>query len=319
MGRMLMEIKLSFIEYIEEIAEITYENLKNEAQHVQALKVYEVEEIKQYLKEVAEELCGAVYMEQGKVVGYLLYHKPYVDEGIKYYHFPIYGYGAITEKREKIMARLFQYVASILVKEQKVHFEMNIYAHDTEMLHLFSLMQFGIQCESGMRNMAEIKGNTAVKIREMPKAELSSRWQEVWTLVAHLIDHLKQSPIFYPCNEFTEEVYKAFFLDEPTRVFVAEKEGTLIGIIEANDSSNSFITSDAACYNVGEIYVIEEYRGKNVAQALLSYTNEILQKAGGRSQWIEHGTANPQARGFWNKYFATYSYTLIREINPVIS
>lgn len=30
--------------------------------------------------------------------------------------------------------------------------------------------------------------------------------------------------------------------------------------------------------------------------------------------WVEHGTANPNARGFWNKYFDTYRYELIREI-----
>lgn len=28
--------------------------------------------------------------------------------------------------------------------------------------------------------------------------------------------------------------------------------------------------------------------------------------------WVEHGTANPNARGFWNKYFITYCYTMIR-------
>lgn len=30
--------------------------------------------------------------------------------------------------------------------------------------------------------------------------------------------------------------------------------------------------------------------------------------------WVEHGTANPNARGFWKKYFKTYQYELVRTI-----
>ncbi len=28
-----------------------------------------------------------------------------------------------------------------------------------------------------------------------------------------------------------------------------------------------------------------------------------------------HGTANPNARGFWNKYFMTYQYEFVRTIS----
>ena len=32
--------------------------------------------------------------------------------------------------------------------------------------------------------------------------------------------------------------------------------------------------------------------------------------------YVTHGTINPTARGFWDKYFSNYSYTMTREIDP---
>ena len=36
---------------------------------------------------------------------------------------------------------------------------------------------------------------------------------------------------------------------------------------------------------------------------------------GYKYMWVEHGTATPNARGFWNKYFLPYQYELVRTIN----
>lgn len=65
---------------------------------------------------------------------------------------------------------------------------------------------------------------------------------------------------------------------------------------------------------MGEAYVIPKYRGNMIAQGMLNYVSDILAKEGARRLWVEHGTANPNARGFWNKYFTTYEYTMIRDI-----
>lgn len=51
-----------------------------------------------------------------------------------------------------------------------------------------------------------------------------------------------------------------------------------------------------------------------VAQALLHLLEADLRAAGVEYEWVEHGTANPTARGFWNKYFETVEYEFIREI-----
>ena len=51
-----------------------------------------------------------------------------------------------------------------------------------------------------------------------------------------------------------------------------------------------------------------------LAKVMLDYVSDILAKADAHRLWVENGTANPNARGFWNKYFTTYGYTMIRDI-----
>lgn len=51
-----------------------------------------------------------------------------------------------------------------------------------------------------------------------------------------------------------------------------------------------------------------------LAQSMLKYVSDILSQEGIHRLWVEHGTANPNARGFWNKYFTSYSYTMVRDI-----
>lgn len=36
---------------------------------------------------------------------------------------------------------------------------------------------------------------------------------------------------------------------------------------------------------------------------------------GSRALWVEHGTANPNAVGFWNRYFDSYCYSMVRDIS----
>ncbi len=72
----------------------------------------------------------------------------------------------------------------------------------------------------------------------------------------------------------------------------------------------------AACgsVNVGEAFVYPEFRGTGLSYQLLKFAEKHAYNGGARYMWVEHGTSNPEARGFWNKYFTTYQYELVRVI-----
>lgn len=311
-----MEIIWIREELLKEVVELAEHMYLMECNYVAELKMERKEELNRWIKEAIKNQKGVVCINKGNVVGYMIYTKGFNEGDICWCMVPVWGYGAIGDDRVKVMSKLFQKVADILCNNQKVHYEINVYAHDEEIVRLFSFLQFGIQCEEGIRNTEiVISGKLDVSIRELSKEEIQNRWSDIWSLVFRLIEHLRQSPVFYPGTEFTEKIYKDYFMDHATHVYVAEEENCIIGLLDANRDGNNFITNDARCYNVGDIFVIEGYRGKGIAKELLRYVNGTLKEKGIEQLWVEHGTANPNARGFWNKYFSTFSYTLVRDID----
>lgn len=258
-----------------------------------------------FLKEAEKNETVTAY-GNGKVVGFLMYEIAGDDSKI-YCNIPLFGYAASDLK---VLDRLFQHLAEkIVVKCTEI--SVHIYSHDIEIQRLFSFLQFYMMSEKCIRRCKDDVSECGVIIRKLDKTDLIVRWKEIWSLVAKIIDHLRKSPIFYPGEEFTEEVYKEFLLDDNVNVYVAEDEGKFIGMIEANSEKPAFPFASACAINVGEAYIEEPYRGKGVAEALLHYAEKDQNS---EFLWVEHGTANPNARGFWNKYFKTYEYLLIRNI-----
>lgn len=305
------------MKYLDQIVDIAYSNYLRECDYNDLMEGLEKEDLKSCLKTPVENGQGVVYIDGDKVLGYLIYSADWDTPKTMNYYFPFWGYGALGEKREKIISMVFENLAAKICKDKAVHFQIKVYAHDREIIQLFSFLQFGTQCEEGIRSTSEkIQGNDKISVGELSKEDITMRWDEIWVLLKKLIEHLKKSPVFYPGTEFTEEVYKEFFLDPSVRLFVAEADDKIIGLIAASKDGNSFLTDGNDCFNTGEIYVDEKYRGLNVAQSLLGYVNDTLKKEGIKRLWVEHGTANPNARGFWNKYFKAYTYSMIRDIEP---
>ncbi len=249
-------------------------------------------------------------LENNQCIGYLLFYDNH-EGNEAWCGIPVWGYGA---NNEKTMSCLFSELAEKIVTDKTTNFSVHIYAHDQQIQRLFSYMQFGIICEKTVRQISRIDYDSHIKARKLGKEELTKKWDEIWALLSQLINHLRKSPVFYPGKEFTESVYKAFFSDEGTTVYIAEDENKIVGLIEANAENYDFIWMGQPSVNVGEAYVLPQYRGAQCAQALLScLENDLLQKQL-QYDWVQHGTANPNARGFWNKYFETFEYELIRKI-----
>ncbi|MDF2611118.1 MAG: hypothetical protein K0R92_2592, partial [Lachnospiraceae bacterium] len=152
---------------------------------------------------------------------------------------------------------------------------------------------------------------------ELSKKDILHRRADILILYRSLVKHLQQSPVFYPGKEFMDEVYIQYISSDNTRLFAAFSEDEVIGIMDASVDKECFLLNNDNVYNVGDLFVQEAYRGKKVAQSLLEYVRSTLFEEGVKKLWVEHGTANPNATGFWNKYFKNYTYTLVRDIEKI--
>lgn len=257
---------------------------------------------------------NSIYIDDGVNEQGILYYSLWSKDGIQTCNVPVYGYYASSEK---IMSKLFCKLSDEVINNGDVEFQINLYAHDYETLKLFSMMQFGYIYEQGRLEITDYPYhfNDAYTIRTLSKDEIEKLWDEIWELTYAIIKHLKQAPVFYPGYEFTEQVYKEFFMDSETNLHIAlSQENKIIGIIESNSESDMFAFQNTKSVNVGEVYVIPEYRGSALSKDLLHYVMDYEKQKGTRYLWVGHGTANPNARGFWNKYFKTYQYELVRKI-----
>ena len=244
------------------------------------------------------------------------------NEGILYYRLqkrgganlcsiPVFGYYAGDEKT---LSRLFEKLAEEQLNAGDTVFSVRLYAHDDSSIRLFSMLQFGMVSERGVRRIGGAVAEDA-DIHELSKDELARRWAEVWSLTSAIVAHLQKSPVFYPGTEFTEDVYRDFYMDEHTKVYGAfGAGGELIGVIESNGERDALAFGSRKSVNIGEIYVLPEYRGTRLSDRLLHFAES---RSGADFAWVEHGTANPNARGFWNRFFTAYQYEMQREIHAV--
>ncbi|MDD6805011.1 MAG: GNAT family N-acetyltransferase [Clostridiales bacterium] len=81
-------------------------------------------------------------------------------------------------------------------------------------------------------------------------------------------------------EEFTEEIYKEFFMGSDLELIGAFADGKLVGIIEWNHEENDFLEGKSNSVNVGEIYVYPAYRGTGLSETLLRFAENISVRTG---------------------------------------
>ncbi len=306
--------------HLEDCFAIAKQQYLKECESVEELFVEDYEkELYHRLKLPCVKGYGIVCYEGTQLCGYLITDREIENHIFDYIFVSVWGYGVEHDNRRKIMSFMFQYFSSkVMDINCKVQFSVKLYAHDYDVISYFVLCQFGILCTDAISRTADNIGNNSdITYKELSKEDIICRKSDILTLYHSLVEHLQQSPVFYPGKEFTDEIYMQYIHSNITRLFAAFDGVKIIGMMDASFDSECFLLNNNTIYNVGDLYVKEAYRGKKVAQSLLQYVRNTLFEEGINKFWVEHGTANPNARGFWDKYFTNYTYTLVRNIERV--
>lgn len=294
-------------------SELLYENYKEALKSFADFPLMDKEQFAEYASVQLKDM-DCIIIENDGQTGFMFY-ETIEDEDALHCYIPACGCYA---ESGQMITRLFSKLAEGIVRDKPVHFSVRLFAGNTDWIEAFHMMQFGTMAETCVKKLetAPEEMTLPYDIKVLSKPELEEKWDSVWAAVHGIVAHLQGSPVFYPGTEFTEEVYRGFFMDEGVEVIGAFDRGTLVGIIEWNREADSLLCGEKSV-NVGEAYVKPSLRGNGLAEALLKTAEKNAKSAGADLMWVEHGTANPNARGFWNKYFKTYKYELVRTVEPV--
>ncbi len=290
-----------------------------EQQRVPALYPIDEEKLAGAIESLLATPCGVAAEEKGRLAGYLAFLplETRRESGVTAYS-PAYANGtARWMDRTKVCSFLFTEAAERLLAQGVDRYEITTYAHDRETLFSYLWAEFGIRCTHCLRMAdAPVRGiaTDGCEFVELDHPARFARMGELLALWRQLADHLRQSPVFYPGREFTDETFAEYIAKPQARLFAMLQGGKLVGMMDAMPEAPFFMCDDGVA-NVGDLYVIPALRGKGLAQGLLDFACRRLRADGYVRLWVCHGTANPTALRFWDRYFENVTCTLLRRID----
>lgn len=274
-------------------------------------------ELREILKELFSSKYGKVAVENGKVIGYLVFSGPWDGffGNAKGVYSPLGGSAFAGGNRNKLASKLLEAVAADIIADGVSSLALTRYAHDEEVGNSFIMNGFGIRCSD-----AVMKLNPRNKISDINgtitfKELIKEGKREITGLYRELIRHLSAAPIFFPMDLSRTEHW---FLEDGIRVIAALEKGKIIGYMAFTGSGETFISECRNMYNICGAYVEKEYRNQGIAQQLLEYICGISEEEGMEYLGVDCETLNPTALRFWGKYFDNYTYSYARRIDERI-
>ena len=256
---------------------------------------------------------GMAAVEAGKLKGFLAFYPPFdgLNGNAKGVFSPLGGNAFSGENKGKLASLLFEASSAMLLKEGVTSFAICRYAHDEETAKSFILNGFGIRCMDAICDLSQVTAHEDIKGISYCELE-ASEFSKIKDLTISLVEHLYQSPVYLPTDlaHFMSSGYP-----EDTRIFVAKVKEECIAYIKLSDEGENFITSNQKMMNISGAFVRKEYRGKKVADALLTYVQDILIREKYEYLGVDCETLNPTALRFWTKHFKPYTYSYARRID----
>ncbi len=304
-------------EHVEEATEIAHANYCDERQFVKELpQTCDIPDLNGF----AGNGLGVAAFEDKRMIGFLCCCDPFDNafratdaRGI---FSPMGANAAVPENRSKIYAAMYQAAGAKWVKAGAVSHAICLYAHREELQRQFFLYGFGLRCLDAIRPMALIDCEPCedYDFAELSKAELHS----VYPLYLALYRHYCESPFFMKRMPETKEEFMVSSMQEDGRYFVAKQDGKLCAFLKISASGETFAATGSTYRHIRGAYCLPEHRGKGVYQNLMNFAISMLKKEGYTRLGVNFESFNPTARGFWLKYFAAYTNSVVRRIDERI-
>jgi GNAT superfamily N-acetyltransferase len=258
------------------------------------------------------------------MIGYLCCYGPFQnafkttnDVGI---YAPVHGHGIIECNHKNIFALLYQEAAEKWIDAGITNHAITIYANNNSIKNQLYRYGFGLRCVDAIRPMSTIDEKTC---KDISVTELEhNEFHLIYPLGIHLSRHLWNSPMFLRYKERPEEEkdgdpekFAQWQINENFRYFAAKIKGKIVAYIKITDEGENFISDSEFMKNICGAYCYPEFRGQGIMENILNYLIEVLKNENYTLLGTDYESYNPTADGFWLKYFAEYTHSVVRRVD----
>jgi len=300
--------------HIEQAERIAKQNYEEERKLVSALPpVDAIPDLEQYVKNG----LGVAVFEDDTMLGYLCavgpFNSAFGSTDATGVFSPMGAHGAIGDTRADIYARMYQVAGEKWVRAGASSHAICLFAHDRETQDQFFRYGFGMRCIDAIREMDEITA-------PLPDGYSFGRVTlEDATIILPLDNLLDRSyidsPFFMFRDGHSEEEWLAYWKECNPVCFAAYCDGKVIAFILAELNGETFIQETPGYQHITGLYCLPEHRGKEVSQKLLSLIIQNLKADGYNRLGVDYESINPSGSAFWQKFFATYTHSVVRRID----
>jgi GNAT superfamily N-acetyltransferase len=260
---------------------------------------------------------GVAAWENGKMLGYMT--GMYIDEllGIhKGVYCPEWSHCSVTERAFDIYRRMYQVIGQQWMEAGCLTHTINFLQHARDAREAFCWNGFGYICIDAMRPFEQLEGieTAQVEIRPITENDIA----EWLPLRDRLNQHLSHSPVFKPWNERETEQS----IREPdNHAWMALSDGKAVGYMQIapNEHGAAWIVNGERKFAVNGAFVLQGYRARGIASALL---NTIMQwgiDAGMLRCSVDFEATNIEASRFWLQHFQSVCTSMIRRLDENIT
>ncbi len=258
---------------------------------------------------------GVVALEEGQLVGYLVYMviDNFRDAGKRAAYCPEWGHAAAAPYQEQAYRRMYRHVAAQWAAQGCQVHAITLLANDQDVLHTWFWNGFGMAVVDAVRSMKPLGRDiqTQLVIRRANIADAEA-------LASLDVEHRRyytQSPVFMALRASqTVDEFCAFLEQEGNSVWLALDGDMPVGFLRLNgiefDAADAIASPDTV--HITGAFLLLAYRGQGASSAMLQAAVQHHALLGKTCCSVDFEAFNPDAAAYWMRYFQPACLSLMR-------
>lgn len=263
-----------------------------------------------------DEGVGVVARQKGEIIACLLGIGPFDDfrPGHRGVYAPLCSCLASGPDQDRVFTSMLAEFGNIEALAGVQIAAITTFPHNQELNASLVQNGFGVRCADAVVLIDDLPTNmpdTHLTIEEVPVEDAVSL-REVKHVLA---THLANSPVYQEMFDFSPE-FIAWKSEQRQSVHFAARDGEkVVGFIEATFEGENYLTCHPQMRNICGAVVLPEYRNRGVMLTLLGALANHYRSEGITVLGVDYETQNPEARGFWERYFTPYTWSWERHFD----